>query len=124
MGHVHVVAKLTSPVTNESEVVEPLVDTGATFTTIPVSLSDKLKLPHITKRKVRTASGEEELNESYLIIEILGEKTTTPVLISEKPDRVLIGALTLEALAFKVDPKTGKLEKTELLLLPLKCQPT
>ena len=124
MGHVHVVAKLTSPVTNESEVVESLVDTGATFTTIPISLSDKLKLPHITKRKVRTASGEEELNESYLIIEILGEKTTTPVLISKKPDRVLIGALTLEALAFKVDPKAGKLEKTELLLLPLKCQPT
>ena len=123
MGHVHVVAKLTSPVTNESEVVESLVDTGATFTTIPVSLSDKLKLPHITKRKVRTASGEEELNESYLIIEILGKKTTTPVLISKKPDRVLIGALTLEALAFKVDPKTGKLEKTELLLLPLKFNP-
>jgi len=124
MGHVHVVAKLTSPVTNESEVVESLVDTGATFTTIPISLSDKLKLQHITKRKVRTASGEEELNESYLIIEILGEKTTTPVLISEKLDRILIGALTLEALAFKVDPKTGKLEKTELLLLPLKGQPT
>lgn len=124
MGHVHVVAKLTSPVTNESEVVESLVDTGATFTTIPTSLSDKLKLPHITKRKVRTASGEEELNESYLIIEILGEKTTTPVLISEKLDRILIGALTLEALAFKVDPKTGKLEKTELLLLPLKGQLT
>jgi len=123
MGHVHVVAKLTSPVTNESEVVESLVDTGATFTTIPISLSDKLKLPHITKRKVRTASGEEELNESYLIIEILGEKTTTPVLISERLDRILIGALTLEALAFKVDPKTGKLEKTELLLLPLKGQP-
>ena len=124
MGRVHVVAKLTSPVTNESEVVESLVDTGATFTTIPVSLSEKLKLPHITKRKVRTASGEEELNESYLIIEILGEKTTTPVLISERLDRILIGALTLEALAFKVDPKTGKLEKTELLLLPLKWQPT
>lgn len=123
MRHVHVVAKLTSPVTNESEVVESLVDTGATFATIPVSLSDKLKSPHITKRKVRTASGEEELNESYLIIEILGEKTTTPVLISEKLDRISIGALTLEALAFKVDPKTGKLEKTELLLLPLKGQP-
>ena len=117
MGHVHVTAKLTSPITNESEVVESLVDTGATFTTVPTSLSEKLKLPHITKRKVKTASGEEELVESYLIIEILNEKTTTPVLLSDRLDRVLIGALTLEALAFKVDPKTGKLEKTELLLL-------
>lgn len=117
MGHIQVTAKLTSPITSESEVVESLVDTGATFTTVPLSLSRKFKLPHITKRKVKTASGEEELFESYLIIEILNEKTVTPVLISDKLDRVLIGALTLEALAFKVDPKTGKLEKTELLLL-------
>ena len=47
----------------------------------------------------------------------MGEKTVTPVLISDKIDRVLIGVLTLEALALRVDPKTGKLEKTELLLL-------
>ena len=117
LRHVHVTAKLTSPITNESEVVESLVDTGATFTTVPTSLSEKLKLLHVTKRKVKTASGEEELIESYLIIEVLNEKTTTPVLISDKLDRVLIGTLTLEALAFKVDPKTGKLEKTEVLLL-------
>ena len=55
--------------------------------------------------------------ESYVIIEILGQKTTMPVLISEKLDRALIGILTLDALALKVDPKTGKIEKTEFLLL-------
>jgi len=117
MGHVHVKVKLTSPTTNQSVTTESLVDTGATFTTIPTSLSEKLKLPQITKRKVKTASGEETLPESYLIIEMLDEKTTTPVLISNKLDRTLIGTLTLEALALRVDPKTGKLEKTELLLL-------
>ena len=114
---VYVKAKLTSPTTKQSIITESLVDTGATFTTIPKSLGEKLKLPQITKRKVKTASGEETLPESYLIIEILDEKTTTPVLISNKLDRTLIGTLTLEALALKVDPKTGKLEKTEILLL-------
>ncbi|MEM2974845.1 MAG: aspartyl protease, partial [Candidatus Bathyarchaeia archaeon] len=44
-------------------------------------------------------------------------KTATPVLINPKLDKVLIGVITLEALALKVDPKSGKLEKTELLLL-------
>ena len=117
MGHVYVEAKLTSPTTQESTIVKSIVDTGATFTTIPMSLGEKLKLPPITKRKVKTASGEEELTESYLMIEILNEKTMTPILISKKLDRVLIGALTLEALALKVDQKTGTLEKTELLLL-------
>jgi len=117
MGHVHVEAKLTSPITQESVVLESLVDTGATFTTVPKAVGEKLKLKPISKRKVRTASGEEEMTESYLIIQIFNERTVTPVLISEKLDRVLIGTLTLEALALKVNPKTGKLEKTELLLL-------
>ena len=117
MGHVHVKIKLTSPSTNKSVTTDSLVDTGATFTTIPKNLSEKLKLPKVAKRKVTTASGEEELTESYLLIELLNEKTMTPVLISDKLNRVLVGALTLEALALKVDPRTGKLEKTELLLL-------
>lgn len=117
MGHVYVKAKLTSPFTDESMVVESIVDTGATFTTIPAKMGERLKLRPVTKRRVRTAGGEEELPESYLMIEVLDEKSTTPVLISDRLDIVLIGALTLEALALKVDPKTGKLEKTELLLL-------
>jgi clan AA aspartic protease len=117
VGHVRVEAKLTSPITEESIVLESLVDTGATFTTVPKAISEKLKLQPVSRRKVRTASGEEEMTESYLIIEILNEKTVSPVLISEKLDRMLIGTLTLEALALKIDPKTGKLEKTELLLL-------
>ena len=116
-GHAYVKAKLTSPLTDESVVVESLVDTGATFTTIPANIGERLKLQPVTKRRVRTADGKVELLESYLLIEVLDEKTTTPVLISEGLDSVLIGALTLEALALKVDPRTGKLEKTELLLL-------
>jgi len=117
LGHVHVKVKLTSPSTNKSITTDSLIDTGATFTTIPKNLSKELRLPSIAKRKVTTASGEEELTESYLLIELLDEKTMTPVLISDKLNRVLVGALTLEALALKVDPRTGKLEKTELLLL-------
>lgn len=117
MGHVYARVKMTSPVTGESLTVDSLVDTGATFTAIPASLGERLKLPHVTRRRVRTAGGEEELPESYALVEVLGERTTTPVLLSERLDRVLMGALTLEALALKVDPKTGKLERTEVLLL-------
>lgn len=117
MEHVHVKARLTSPITQENIALESLIDAEATFTTLPKAIGEKLKLQPIAKRKVRTASGEEEMTESYLIIQIFNERTVTPVLISEKLDRVLIGTLTLEALALKVDPKTGKLERTELLLL-------
>ncbi|MEM4311387.1 MAG: hypothetical protein QXX95_03260 [Nitrososphaerales archaeon] len=57
------------------------------------------------------------LTESYLITEVEGVRTVTPVLVNEKVDRVLLGTITFEALALKFDPKTGELEKTEVLLL-------
>lgn len=117
MGHIVVEAKLTNPITNESVTITALVDTGATFTVIPTPLAEKLKLPHVVRRRVVTAGGVEELPESYVMVEVVDEKTVTPVLISDKLDRVLLGVLTLEALALKVDPRTGRLEKAELLLL-------
>ncbi len=117
MGHTYVKATLHSHFAEGKEVLESLVDTGATITTIPRNLAQRLKLPYITTRKVRTASGKEQLDVSYVMIEILGEKATTEVLISDKLDRVLIGVLTLEAIGFKVNPTTEELERTELLLL-------
>lgn len=117
MGHTCVKATLHSHFADGEEVLDPLVDTGATFTTIPRNLAQRLKLPYVTTRKVRTASGEEELEVSYVMIEILGEKVVTEVLISDKLDQVLIEVLTLEAIGFKVNPKTGELERIEFLLL-------
>jgi len=117
MGHTYVDVSLTSPITGESISITALVDTGATTTTIPRTLADKLNLPEITRRRVVTASGQEDMPVSYAIIDISGEKTVTDLLISEKLNHTLIGVTTLESLAFKVNPKTGKLEKAEVLLL-------
>lgn len=117
MGHVMVSVKLTNPITGKEVIAQALIDTGATLSVIPRSIANDLGLASIGKRRVRTASGEEVLEESYLIIELEGERTASPVLISDKLDRVLIGVITLEALALEVDPRSGRLRKTELLLL-------
>ena len=118
MGHVFVKVRLTNPLSQETVTVpDAVVDTGATFTTVPQAIGEELKLQPFRKRKVRTASGEEDLTESIVLVEIQDEGTVNPVLISPKVNRVLIGVLTLEALGFKVEPKAGRLEKTELLLL-------
>lgn len=69
--------------------MEALIDTGATFTTLPKTIADKLKLSEVTRRKVKTDSGGEILPESYVTINVMGEKTTTPVLVSDKIDRAL-----------------------------------
>ena len=118
MGHTYIDVELTSPITGESVSINALVDTGATTTTIPKDLAHRLKLPEITRRRVVTASGQEDMPVSYAIIDISDEKTVADVLISTKLNRVLIGVTTLESLALKVNPKTGKLEKGEVLLLP------
>jgi len=118
LGHVFAKVKLSNPLAEETITIpDALVDTGATFTTVPQAIGERLRLKPFTRRRVRTASGEEELTESIVLIEIQDETTVNPVWISPKIDRVLIGALTLEALGLKVEPKTGKMEKTELLLL-------
>lgn len=54
---------------------------------------------------------------SHLKIRKTRRKSDHTLPVGNKPDHTLIGALTLKALALKVDPKTGKLERTELLLL-------
>jgi predicted aspartyl protease len=66
---------------------------------------------------VRCSSDEEELEVSYVMIGIPGEKAITEVLISDTLDRVLLGVLTLEAMGFKINARRGELERTELLLL-------
>lgn len=117
MGHVFAKVRLSNPLTEETITVsDALVDAGATFTTVPQAIGEKLKLKPFTRRRVHTASGEEELAESIVLIEIQDETTVNPVWISPKIDRILIGVLTLEALGLKVEPKTGRIEKTELLL--------
>ena len=66
---------------------------------------------------MRCSSDEEEFEVSYVMIGILEEKAITEVLISNTLERVLIGVLTLEAMGFKINPRTGELERIELLLL-------
>ena len=119
MGHVEIQLKLGNPVDPTRKPLEraALVDTGATFTTIPRSISEELGLKTIGKRRVRTATEFNTLDESFASVEIDGNVTVTPVLVSEKLDKILVGVITLEALALTVDPTTGRLKEAETYLL-------
>jgi len=71
----------------------------------------------LTEKTVEAAKGLEELEESFLVIEIKGRKAVTPVLISKQLKDILIGVLTLEALGLVADPATGELKEPRILLL-------
>jgi predicted aspartyl protease len=115
MGHVFVKARFRGR--DEIEFERILVDTGASFTVIPLDVAEKhffetpftvdLKLGdgRVVRAKVFIAEGEIE-----------GRKGPLRILAFEKAIPV-IGIDTLETLGLKVDPITGKIEKTEYYML-------
>ncbi len=119
MGHVRVALRVAHPERREEAVQIPnaVVDTGASFTVLPRALARQLGLASLGPLTARTAVGTQTLEQSYAYVELAGKRSVTPVLISDTLDMVLIGVLTLEALALAVDPGTGQLKESEVLLL-------
>jgi clan AA aspartic protease len=117
MGYVWVDAIIKNPFTGKSISVKALVDTGATLTVISRKIANELGLPMIGKSLVQTARGVAELEACFGVVEIMGEETPARILVSDEVDTVLIGITVLEQLGLEVDPVTGKLKKTKLLLL-------
>jgi clan AA aspartic protease len=117
MGYVWVDAVLKNPFTSRSVSVKALVDTGATLAVVPRRVADELGLPVIGKSVVQTAKGVVELEARFGVVEIMGEETPARILVSDDVDTVLMGITVLEQLGLEVDPVTGKLKKTKLLLL-------
>jgi clan AA aspartic protease len=115
VGHVWVEALIGNPITGRSVRVRSLVDTGATYTVIPRKVFEELELPVIGRKSVKTA--RVELSECFGVVEIEGRRAGSQILVSDEVDVVLIGVLTLEALGLEVDPTTGRLRETEILLL-------
>jgi clan AA aspartic protease len=117
MGLVWVDAVIRSPFTDRAVAVKALVDTGATLTVVPRRVAEELQLPVIGRRRAATAKGLTELDECLGVVEIMGRKAYTHILVLNDVDAVLIGAVTLETLGFEVDPVTGKLKEAKTYLL-------
>ncbi len=119
MGHVRVKIRIANPARRQEavEVDDALVDTGATWSVMPRSLADRLGLDIIGQKRVRTAGGEAQLDHSFAYIEYNGHDSVGDVVISDSYPGVLVSVLTLEGMALAVDPKTGRLVDSELLLL-------
>ena len=119
MGRVRISLRLANPERPDEfvGVDNALVDTGATFTTIPRPIAVELGLKPVRQRQIRTAAGYQTMEESYALFEFDGNRTVTPVLVTDSLDFVLVGVITLEALALIVDPNKGELREAEVYLL-------
>ena len=119
MGHVRVKIRLTNPdkPNGEVDVDDALVDTGATWTTVPRSVADRVCLRLVGKIAVKIAAGPQTLDQSYALIELDEKRMVAPLLVSDALDSVLIGVTMLEALGLAVDPASGELKESEVFLL-------
>jgi clan AA aspartic protease len=117
MGLVWVDAVIRSPFTDRAVAVKALVDTGATLTVVPRRVAEELQLPVIGRRRATTAKGLTELDECLGVVEIMGRRAYTHILVSDDVDVVLLGAVTLETLGFEVDLVTGELREAKTYLL-------
>jgi len=93
--------------------LEALVDSGATFTKVPKEMADSLGLKSRYETEVELADGR-RIKRGLALAEVELEGVRRPVLVTigEEGERALIGYTTLESLNFKVNPVTGKLERT------------
>lgn len=98
---------------DNSAELEALVDTGATFTKIPESLASALGLQAKYETSVELADGR-RVKRGLALAEVELEGVRRPVLIAigGTEEKALIGYTTLEILGFKVNPVTGRLERT------------
>ena len=95
MGHVRVTIRTANPNRRDEavEVPDALVDTGATFTTIPRAIADQLGLEVLGQHVVRTAAGPVTVDRSYAYVDLQGHDAVSPIWISDSYPGVLIWRL-------------------------------
>lgn len=111
--------------TGKREQVEVLVDTGATLTTLPRPILERLgvrpglKSDGSPKRvTVRLGDGTTVQRDiAEVRLDVQGEELTTRVMFGEPEDASVLGVIVLETLGLAVDPVQKRLVPTEFLFM-------
>ena len=102
------VGNLSHPARNRT--VSVMVDTGATYTTLPQEVVEELGCQTIGSRHVVLANGsDEEWSITYVWLTVDGREGPTYSLIGPPGGLALLGAVTLEEFALGVDPVAKRL---------------
>ncbi len=92
------------------ETVEALVDTGATYTTVPASVLERLGVTSHRRDTFVLADGRRvtrALGRAWVRVD--GRDESTVVVFGEENTPALLGAYTLEGLALAADPVNRRL---------------
>lgn len=95
---------------HRSHAVELLVDTGATYTTLPGEVLEAIGSEPIGTRRVRLGDGRvEDWPVAATLLRLDGQESPTLCLIGPRGGPSLLGAVTLKELALGVDPVAKRL---------------
>lgn len=118
MGMTEVILKIKNPKNRKFQIKDKfLVDSGAAFTVLPAALVRKLRLKPVYEKEFSLADGKIVKRKiGSALIEFKGNEIPSPVVLGEKNDAKLLGALTLESFGLALDPFERKLYKAKLML--------
>lgn len=98
----------------ERRTVEALVDTGATFTSVPGNILRELGVEPRREVRLRLADGRSHAQQlGRVLIQLDGVEEVTFVVFGDPESPATIGAVTLETLLLGVDPVTKRLVPVE-----------
>ena len=113
---------LIGPSGSAMETIEALVDTGATFTSIPSPILERLEVVPVRRIRLGLANGEVvEGNMGEVVAQLDGERSTIWCVFSPPDAPPLIGAHALEAFLLSVDPVEQRLVPKDALWLRQSC---
>ncbi len=97
--------------------IDFLIDSGAVYSLVPVSLLKKLNIEPYKTMEFSLADGtkvKRKVGDAYF--EYKGDGGSAPVIFGEKHDEPLLGATTLESIGLVLNPFTRELYPMRLLL--------
>jgi clan AA aspartic protease len=116
MGVTYLEGTVIGP-TGEQATVEFLVDSGATYTLLPLQVWQQIGLAPRRSIRCRLADGTAiERNVSECQICLPQGEGHTPVILGEQDDKALLGVVTLEELGLILNPFTRELQPIRMLL--------
>ncbi len=110
MGTFKVSIEIGDSTAQRYERVDALVDTGATYTTVPQDLLRRLGVvPHVRDAFILADGRRIDRDIGRTWVRVDGRTELTLVVFGEPDMQILLGAYTLEGLRLAVDPVVRKL---------------
>jgi predicted aspartyl protease len=118
VGLTYVDAELAEPSRpRRRERVRFLVDSGAIYSLAPAPVLRRLGIPRLRREEFELADGSKMRRTVGLALFRIGKTLGGSEVIFGRPqDEPLLGAVTLEALGFELDPVRRRLRRTRLLM--------